>query len=127
LKHRGKEEAEEKLCRAFCADKHGAKNSRVSRAFAAASFLACMVAGYRAPSPSASSGSGLQKNLITRLPFAPFPLFLCVSKILVFDCNNAVVSPAMLNRNLHITLFGKPLKLFSPFNQQNASGIHQIV
>jgi hypothetical protein len=90
-------------------------------------FLACMLAGIGLPPLSANSGSGLQKNLITRLPFPPFLLFLCISKILVFDCNNAVVSPAMLNRNLHITLFGKPLKLFSPFNQQNASGIHQIV
>src|ERR1051326_1288471 len=34
--------------------------------------------------------------------------------------NQPVISALMLNRNLHVALFDEPLKLLSPFDQQDA-------
>jgi hypothetical protein len=63
----------------------------------------------------------------SRLLLPPFTPFLRVSKILGFDCNNAIFSPAMLNFNLHVALLHKSLKLFSPFDEQDALWRHEIV
>src|ERR1043166_331670 len=41
--------------------------------------------------------------------------------------NQPVVSALMLNRNLHVALFDEPLKLLSPFDQQDALRGHQVV
>src|ERR1051326_1209849 len=49
------------------------------------------------------------------------------SIVLARNGNLSFIVIVMLNRNLHVPLFCKPLKLFSPLDEQNALRGHQVV